>query len=217
MAPVVNPLDAGSEAGFTLLELLVALMVLVIGVTVAWAALMTTTTKTTARVQELSDLQTEVRGVVDRLAADLRQAQCDTTTTPATYAVTAATGTQITFFSPDRLTPYHLRQISYLLTNDSQYSGRYELRRQFANTTNTGGAPWTWGGTGAWAKQIGSVRNSTAFTYYDANGNTTTTASSVARVNVSLTVAPRAGLGGTQSPTGVTYQTNVDLRGASCS
>ena len=70
------------EDGFTLMELLVALSVLVIGVLVAWSALMTTTVKTTARVQEQSNLQTEVRAAVDRLAADLRQAQCDTTTTP---------------------------------------------------------------------------------------------------------------------------------------
>ncbi len=194
------------EDGFTLMELLVALSVLVIGVLVAWSALMTTTVKTTARVQEQSNLQTEVRAAVDRLAADLRQAQCDTTTTPAAAAVTTATGTQLTFYSPDKVTPYHLRQISYQLASG-------ELDRRFATSTNTGGAPWTWGTTGAWAREVGSVTNSTAFTYYDASGATTTSASAVARVSVSLTVRPRAGLGGTST----TYQTNVDLRTTACS
>ncbi len=207
-ASSIPPLDG--EGGFTLLELLVALTVLVIGVTAAWSALMTTTVKTTARSQELSNLQTEVRAVVDRLAADLRQAQCNATTTPATSAVTTSTGTQLTFYSPDRATPYHLRQISYQLVGGV-------LQRRFATSTNTGAAPWTWGPTSAWTDQMGSISNSTVFTYYDGNGNTTTTPASVARVNVSLTVQPRAGLGGTSSLPSTTYQTNVDLRTATCS
>lgn len=197
------------EDGFTLLELLVALTVLAIGVTVAWSALMTTTVKAGARAQELGDLQTELRGTVDRLSSELRQAQCNATTTPGTSPVTTATGTQLTFTSPDRGMPYyHLQQISYQLTGG-------ELDRQFKTSTNTSqtGPPWTMPATfSAWAKQVGSVTNAAAFSYKDANGAATTVASKVVTVLVSLTVKPRTGLGGAAT----SYQTTVDLRTPTC-
>ncbi len=184
------------------------MFVLVVGVMVGWSGLMSTTVKTSARVQEQSTLQTEVRAVVDQLASDLRQAQCDASTTPATPPVATGTGTQLTFYSPDRLTPYHLRQISYRLAGG-------ELDRRFATTTNTSstGPPWTWGSFGGWSKQIDSVTNTAVFTYYDADGAATSTAADVASVNVALTVAPHPGLGGSST----TYQTTIGLRTASCS
>ena len=206
--------DVRGENGFTLIELLVAMFVLVFGVMIGWQGLMSTTVKTTARVQEQSTLQTEVRAVVDKLASDLRQAQCNTSTSPATPPVTTATGTQLTFYSPDRLTPYHLRQISYRLVSDPNHAGRWELDRQFAMSTNdsTTGPPWTWSLFGAWAKQLDSIANSSVFTYYDTSGAATSTAANVASVNVALTAAPHAGLGGAST----TYQTTVDLRTGAC-
>ena len=210
MSRPINSLDPNREAGFTLVELLVAMFVLVVGVMVGWSGLMSTTVKTSARVQEESTLQTEARGVIDELVADLHQAQCDTSTTPATPPVATATGTQLTFFSPDRTTPFHMRQVSLRLISDPNHAGRWELDRRFAASTNdsTSGPPWTWSPTGAWARQIDSVTNSTVFTYYDASGAVTSTAANVATVNVALTVAPHAGLGGAST----TYQTNIDLR-----
>lgn len=189
------------EGGFTLVELLVSMSILVIGVTVAWSALMTTTVKTAGRAQELATLQTEVRSTVDRLAADLRQAACNDTVPP----VTTATGTQLTFYSPDRASPYHLRQVAYQLSGG-------ELDRAFATSTNTNGPPWTIPALGSWAKQVGSIVNSTVFTYEDANGNPTSNPASVASVNVALTVAARPGLGGASS----TYQTSIALRTPTC-
>ena len=196
------------EDGFTLMELLVAMFILVIGVSVVWSQLMTTTVRTSARVQELSTLQTEVRAVVNRLASDLRGAQCNATTTPATPAITTATGTQVTFYSPDRAAPYyHLQQISYQLTNG-------ELDRRFATSANTSstGPPWTWGSWNGWVKQFGWVTNAAPFTYADASGLSTSDPSAVASMHVMLTVAPHPGLGGGS----VTYQTNIDLRASTC-
>ena len=113
------------QNGYTLIELLASTFILTVGVMVAWSAIMTSTVKTAGRAQELADLQTEVRRAVDTLAADLRQAQCrDATTLP----VTTATTTQVTFYSPDRLTPYHLRQVSYRLSGG-------QFQRAFATST----------------------------------------------------------------------------------
>ena len=197
-----------SEVGSTLVELMVSMTIL-FAVGVWWSGMMTATAKTSGRIQELANLQTEVRAVVDGVATDLRQAACNSTTAP----VTTSTGTQVTFYSPDRATPYHLRQVSYRLASDSRWTGRYQLERAFATSSNTNGPPWTIPALGTFAKQIGSVTNATAFTYMNADGSVTTTASAVASVNVTLTVAPHPGLSGP----GATYRTNIDLRAATCS
>jgi len=191
------------ENGYTLTELLASMFILTVGVMVAWSAIMTTTSKTAGRAQELADLQTEVRRAVDTLAADLRQAQCLNDTT---LPVTTATATQVTFYSPDRLTPFHLRQVSYRLS-----SGQFQ--RAFATSTNTGGPPWTMPSLGPWSTLVGSVTNASILTYKDATNQPTTNPSAVASANVKLVITPRAGLGGA----GSTYQTNIALRADTCS
>ncbi len=198
------------ESGVTLFEL-VAMMAVLLPIGIALMTTMTTTVKSSSRLQELADLQTEVRAAVEAVAVDLRQAACNGTTAP----VTTATGTQITFYSPDRASPYHLRQVAYRLTNDSTWTGRYQLERAFVTSSNTNGPPWTIGSLPSppWPTVVGSVTNSTAFTYKDADGNTTTTASAVASVAVSLTVAPHPGLSGAPA----TYKTSIDVRSGVCS
>lgn len=194
---------AKRENGFTMIELLASMFILVTGVVVAWSAIMTTTVKSAGRAQELADLQTEVRSAVNSLAADLRQAQCkDTTTTP----VSTSTSTQVTFYSPDRATPYHLRQVSYRLSSG-------QLQRAIATSTNTGGPPWTIPALGAWSTLVGRITNASIFTYKTTANQTTTTASQVASANVNLVIAPPVGLGGA----GATYQTNIALRSDTCS
>lgn len=190
------------QDGFTMVELLASMFILTVGVMVAWSAIMTSTVKTAGRAQELADLQTEVRRAVDTLAADLRQAQCPNSTT---LPVTTATTTQVTFYSPDRLTPYHLRQVSYRLSGG-------QFQRAFATSTNTDGPPWTIPSLGPWATLVGSVTNASILTYKDAANQATTNPSAVASANVKLVIAPRAGLGGT----GSTYQTNIALRADTC-
>ncbi len=193
---------AAEQDGFTMIELMASMFILTAGVLVAWSAIVSTTTKTAGRARELADLQTEVRFAVNTLAADLRQAQCkDTVTTP----VSTSTATQVTFWSPDRLTPYHLRQVSYRLSGG-------QLQRQVATSTNTDGPPWTMGAAGAWSTLVGRITNASIFTYKNAASQTTTTASQVASANVSLMIAPPVGLGGA----GASYQTNIALRSDTC-
>jgi prepilin-type N-terminal cleavage/methylation domain-containing protein len=201
---LLHRLHVRRQDGFSLVELVVAMMLLGV-VVAAFSGLLSATVRSSGRSQELSTLQTEVRAVVDRLAADLRQAQCNGTTPP----ITTASGTQLTFYSPDRATPYHLRQVAYQLTGTAPNG---ELSRRFATSTNTGGPPWTIPPLGAWDKQLGSIVNAAPFTYKDETGVATSDPTKVASVNVALTVAPRTGLGGAN----VTYQTNIDLRTATC-
>jgi type II secretory pathway component PulJ len=190
------------EGGFTMIELLASMFILTTGVLVAWSAIMTSTVKSAGRAQQLAGLQTEVRFAVNALAADLRQAQCkDTITNP----VSTSTATQVTFWSADRLTPYHLRQVSYRLSSG-------QLQRQIATSTNTGGPPWTMGATGGWSTLVSGITNASIFTYKTAANVATTTASQVASANINLVIAPPAGLGGSRA----TYQTNVALRSDTC-
>jgi type II secretory pathway component PulJ len=188
------------ERGVGLIELLVSLML--IGVIVAaWSSLTTATVKSNGRTQELATLGTEVRAAVDTLAADLREAQCNGTTKP----VTTSTTTQLTFYSPDRLTPFHLRQVSYRLSGG-------QLQRAIATSTDNDGAPWSIPALGAWTTMLGSVTNTSIFTYKNADGAATTTPTNVASATVTLIVTPSKGIGGASS----TSQTTIDLRTASC-
>ena len=200
---VVRLRSLGSEGGTTLIELLAAMFILVVGVMVAWSAIMTSTVKSSGRAQQLADLQTEVRAAVNTLAADLRQADCATDTS---QPVTTATSTQITFYSPDRLTPYHLRQVSYQLSAGT-------LQRAIAVSTNTDGPPWTIPALGAWNTLARRVTNASIFSYKDAANNPTTDPADVASANLLLVVKPPTGYGGAPA----TYTTNIALRSDTCS
>lgn len=192
---------AGMDAGFTLIEMVAAMAVLTI-LLASFAELLSTTITRSGRMQEQSTLQTEARAGIDVLASDLRQALCNGTTTP----ITAASPTQLTFYSPDRQSPYHLRQVSYLLSGST-------FQRALATSTNTGGPPWTIPALGPWATVFGSVTSTNPFTYYDATNTVTTDLTKVTRVDVSVTLAPKATTGNDGT---TTYSATVDLRTPTC-
>ena len=123
--------------------------------------------------------------------------------------MTTATANQITFYTPDELTPYHLRQVSYRLSGGS-------FQRELVTSTNTAGPPWTMpslaGAT--WTTLFGSVTTASPFTYRDANGAVTSTLSAITQVDVAFTVKPR---GTTSVNDGTTpYTLSVDLRTPTC-
>jgi prepilin-type N-terminal cleavage/methylation domain-containing protein len=189
-----------NESGFTLVEMIAAIAVLSVLVAM-FAELLSVTVARSGRTQEQSSLQTEARAALNGFASDMRQALCNNTTVP----VTTATSTQVTFTSPDRLTPYHLRQVSYRLSGGS-------FQRALATSTNTGGPPWTLPALGGWQTVAGSVTNATAFTYRDASDVVTTTPASVARVDVTLSLTPNASPGDGAT----TYTQSVNLRTPTC-
>jgi len=185
------------EHGLTLMELMVA-MVLMGVLVMAMTLMLTTVTHWGDKVQEDATLQAEARASLDHFAQDLRQAYSGSTAA----AIESMSATQLTFLSPDRSTPYHLRRISYRL------NGR-GFERASAISTNTGSPPWTFPALSPYAQQVGSVENSALFTYQDANGATATTPAAVVRVDVLLIVSS-----GRQKATNP-FQVSVTLRQAS--
>ena len=184
------------EGGFTVPELLVGMVILAI-VLVGFGQVLISTSKTSNRVEEQAMLQNDVRSALDRLTGDLREA----TNAHQTSPVGTATATTLTFDSPDRSTPFHLRRISYRLS-----AGR--LERSIVTSTSTGSWPWTFPVLPtAWIPQVTSIQNAAVFTYYDDMGAVTTVPNAVHSVRVTLSVQPKQA----QAPS-TTYTDLVTIR-----
>jgi prepilin-type N-terminal cleavage/methylation domain-containing protein len=169
------------EDGFTLIEMLTALVVVGILVS-AFSTIVTAMVTHSTEISSESVGQTQARAAIDEFARDFRQAYVG----DGTSGIEAFTSTSITFDSPDRATPFHLRRISYRLSGGA-------LQRQLTTSTNTDGPPWTWGTAGPWAERLPNVQNASIFTAFSdfpgAGGATTITATAVRAVTVSLTIA----------------------------
>jgi prepilin-type N-terminal cleavage/methylation domain-containing protein len=185
-----------AERGFTIVELLATMAVMAI-VLAVFAQLLVTSSNASSRVEEQATLQNEARVVVDRLTTDFRQA----TNANGTSPVESLSGTTLTFDTPDQMSPFHLRRISYRLANG-------ELDRSITTSTDSDGWPWVWPlGAPAWIAELGSIKNSAAFTFYDATGAVTINPAAVRSARISVTVAPRQTQGGS-----ATYTALVSIR-----
>lgn len=204
------------DRGFTLVEMVAAMAILTIAVA-AFTQLFAFTIKRSGTTQEQATIQTETRAGLDAFARDLRGAFCNNLTPP----VTTATASQITFYTPDEQTPYHLRQVSYQFT-----SGNFQREQVSSTNDSTTGPPWTMPslGTATWSTLFGSASNTVTtgpppttipfFTYRDANGAPTSTLSAITEVDVAFTVTPRAT---TSVNDGTTpYTLSVDIRTPTC-
>jgi prepilin-type N-terminal cleavage/methylation domain-containing protein len=194
------------EAGLTLSEMLVVLAIM--GIILAALTLVLGMSITqSGQIQEQNTLQTEVRGTIDAMAREIRQAY----TGDASYPIETATSTTLQFLSPDKAVPYHNRRIAYRLAGE-------QIDRALTTSTDTDGSPWTglaWTSfgsipAGSWTKRIGSVKSTTMFTYFDKTGTQlsgTITPSSVYRILITATVATKAA-----SSRQYTYSTSASLR-----
>jgi prepilin-type N-terminal cleavage/methylation domain-containing protein len=164
-----------SEGGMTLVEVLVAIVVMGIvmpGVVIGITSAIRSSTDT----QNRSVLQTEARAALDQMVQDMRQSYAN----GSSAAFTLMNANQVTFTSPDRVTPFHLRLVSYRIQNG-------ELDRSVATSTNTNGPPWTGiGSLGPWVKILGPVSSSSGFAYYDQNNAVTSSATALRTVLVTL-------------------------------
>jgi prepilin-type N-terminal cleavage/methylation domain-containing protein len=152
------------EGGFTLVEMLVTLIVLSILVT-AFSLVFQTAITRSATLTEHATLESEGRALIDTVANELRQSSCNATTPP----VVSASGTTLTFYTPDRATPYHLREVSYTLSGG-------KLSEQQVASTNTGDATttsWTMPAlsSGANVTKVGSVTTTYPFDFADVSSN----------------------------------------------
>ena len=188
------------DDGFTLVEMIAAIAVLTL-LLAMFAELLSVTVARSGRSREQGTLQTEARAALDEFTVDLRQAICNGATPP----VTVATANQITLTSPDRATPYHLRQISYQLSGAN-------FQRAFSTSSNTGGPPWTLPALGPWRTLAGSITSTSPFTYYDSSGAVTTVPDSVARVDLSISITPKSSPGDGAT----TYTQSANLRTPTC-
>lgn len=145
------------ESGFTLIELLTVLSILVVVVTAFTLVLQTTLTRG-ATITEHATLESEGRAVVDTMAAELRQAACNGTANP----IVTASHTQLTFYTPDRQTPYHMREVSYALSG-----GALTEAQDTSSNDSTTGPPWTGLALGSAVQRVGSITNSVVFEYAD--------------------------------------------------
>jgi prepilin-type N-terminal cleavage/methylation domain-containing protein len=188
---------AREESGFTLIEMMMALVVVTL-LTTSFATIVTAMIQHSTEISGESVSQTQARFAIDELARDLRQAYVG----DGTNGIESISSTAITFDSPDRLTPFHLRRISYQLTGG-------KLQRQLTTSTNTNGPPWTWGAVSGWATRVDSVTSPTIFTGYSdyAGGTTTTTASLVRAVTFGVNVSNPGSRGKTY-----TYSGSASLR-----
>ena len=189
------------EAGFSLVEMLTAIAVFSILIA-SFGMLLGSSIRHTDELEEQSNLQVETRSAITFLSQDLRQVY-DGDSNLLTSPIESIGPTQITFLTPDRATPFHMRRLSYRLN-----AGQFE--RALATSSDTDGYPWSIPALGSYRKLVGSVANATAFTYKDAAGLTTAVPANVRTVHVTLTVATN-----TTPARQYTYQTNVSLRSES--
>ena len=196
----------GEESGFTLIEMTAAMAVIAILFGI-FSLILSNTIRDSSTIEDQSTAQTEVRAAIDGLSQDLRQGytgDASGTLTP----IGAISGTALTFYSPDRAIPFHLRQIQYQLTGG-------QLQRRSNTSTDTDGYPWVWpaGNWTAWETQASNITSASIFTGKYLNGAgavvTTSTPSQVSGVWVAVTVSPRGSQGRTYS-----YSTSASVRAA---
>jgi prepilin-type N-terminal cleavage/methylation domain-containing protein len=187
---------AAAPHGFTIPELLitVTLLGLVLG---PLASMLSRVSWTSNITMDQDAFLAEARSAVESIVTNVREAY---TSSSSMRAIVSMNGTQLTFYTPDTQTPFHLVELSYRLSGGN-------LQRASATSTNTGGPPWTMPALGAWTTVVGSVSNSTLFAYQDASGVATIDTTKVSRVLVTVTISPAIGGGVT------TYQDSATIRG----
>jgi prepilin-type N-terminal cleavage/methylation domain-containing protein len=188
---------AAATEGFTIIELTVSLALLGILVGPLAAMLSMAGSKSEITMNQDASLS-QARAAVEQIVTDVREAY---TSSAAMPAIVSMSGTQLTFYSPDGRQPFHLVEITYQLSGGN-------LKRAFSASTNTAGPPWTIPTLGAGTTMVGSVSNSTIFTYQDANGVVTIDPTKVSRVLVTVTITPADGGPAT------TYQDSATIRAA---
>lgn len=189
------------QEGMTLIEMLSAMGVFAVVVGM-FALILSSAIRHSDEIDKQTNLQVQARSAIGFVSSDLRQAydgDGDVLTSP----IETMTATQLTFLSPDRLYPFHLRRVSYRLNGGT-------FQRVFATSSDTDGAPWAIPALGSYRTVVDRVVNASAFSYRKADGTTATTPVDVKTVDLTLVVSTA-----TSPSRQYTYKTSVTLRGES--
>jgi prepilin-type N-terminal cleavage/methylation domain-containing protein len=197
-----------SEAGFTVPELLVT-MVLISILTTAFAMVITSTVTHSAVITNESVLQTQTRVALNQIVKDLREASLSSSTDTSPFVTSAGvmSATSVTFYAPDSTyspgspTTYRLRKISYQLSGG-------QFQRASAVSSNTNGPPWTIPAQGSWVPLVKGVVNTTTFKYYDGSQPPALTTNPAAVRTVVITLS--VGVPGTTVK--YTYSSSASIR-----
>ena len=187
-----------SEAGLTLVELSVAVSLLAVVLGLAYGTLWSSM-RHGSSLEQRTVAQSESRLVLDGLTRELRQAYSGDA---ATAEIASMSGTELTFYSPDRDSPFHLRRISYRLNGTT-------LERSETVSSDTDGAPWSFGTTGPYRAALKDVASTSLFSYLDEDGAVTAIAGDVRTVVVAIQVGKSF-----RSPGPLSYRLSIHLRGA---
>jgi prepilin-type N-terminal cleavage/methylation domain-containing protein len=194
------------QRGFTLIEVLSAMAVFGI-VLATFAMVMRTSIRHSGEVEQQSNLQHEARTAITSMSQDLRQVY-DGDSNLTTSPIQSIFANQITFLSPDRRLPFHLRRITYRIQGT-------ELQRATLISTDTDGYPWSGisAAPSAFRPVVRNVVNAGTqplFRYLDANGAVTATVANIRTIELQVVVATKT------SPTRkYTYKSSVTVRGES--
>ncbi len=195
------------ESGFTIVEMLSAMTIFGL-VLAAFSMVMSSTIRHSGEVEQQTNIQVEARSAITTVSQELRQVydgDDDVTTSP----IEAISANQVTFLTPDRAAPFHLRRVTYRLN-----AGR--LERAFVTSTDTDGYPWSGLATPTAFRTVvrGVVNTGTGaervFVYRDADGVETATRTLIQTIDVKLVVATR-----TAPSKKFTYKSSVTVRGES--
>jgi type II secretory pathway component PulJ len=184
----------------SLVELTVSMVFLGV-IAAAFSMTFSSTIRHQSDMTETATTQTEVRQALDRMAREIRQAYVDG---PGSgWPIETATGSQITFTTPDRSSTFKLLRVSYRVSGGV-------LQRAFVTSTSAGGAPWTWPSPSTpsnWSTIARNVKTTSPFVYLDAGNAATTTAANVRSIAISITFGTVLANGRTY-----TFSTNVTPR-----
>jgi prepilin-type N-terminal cleavage/methylation domain-containing protein len=207
--------DAGTEAGFTLIEMLIAMLVFTIFAAMVLGIYVNLVTQQTSSNDRFANTG-EGQVIMDRLTSDLRAAvYCACGSTPAS-PLSSATATSITFYAAIGGGPGPT-EVTFNLSGDQLTE---------TDTPATGGASpyWTFGQpkTAILSPSIANSTSNPLFTYYNSGGTElaspmTTTAQTVAveMVCVNLVVNSNKDPGSAATLDNCVHLLNVDYANGS--
>lgn len=186
-----------NERGFTLVEVMISLSIFVAVMALIFAQLSNSVAQT-ASIDQATVANSTARLAMDVMTRELRQASTgDETLSP----VETISATGLTFYTPDRQEPVHLRKISYRVVAGA-------LERSEVTSTNSGTAPWSFPVTTAsFVPVFRGVTNTNVFSYEADFGVPAITAGSVKVVRLNFELKS-----GVTKPAVVVFTTDVNIR-----